>query len=550
MSVSLYLEKIVAWAKHPLSFNWACWLSILLHAVLFALAAGYIRLFEVSSFYSPPIIFDYVFSPVQESGQSQESAEEGTSPNEHNFSAPTESHLEKNDFRDPVSESGNPPLSATEFDEETNDSPVTDEIAQEPVDAAETDLESTDDEPPFPQSINPTLFALDQQKLDPPKKVSAKIAVSPRQKKMIAKKIKRWSEGLDPNKWADSRTQWQDDGRTYSARLRQRVATSETGLDEAVIEISTEEDGYAVSTKMRMQRLAFSNFAQFVDYWDPDVAIHNDELNGRFHANTTINISSSNKVQPKFHGKVTTASYDVRMGGPFPVRDERSIFIGGIETGVKEIHLPKINLPFLSDSTISASQYHILPNETWLNFHADGTYSWWNKTPEKEQKQLLPKMSFYVIGEKNARLHVKGVLHGQVLIYAADRIVIDDDITYARHPELSADANDFLGLVSEKDIEIGHPDVTGPGDLHIHAAVYAKGRFRVPNLRGKDDATLYIYGSLTAGSLSATEPRYATHISFDKRLESRRPPNFPMSDRYELQEWDGAWEVKPRDKME
>ncbi len=549
MSVSTHIKKFVAWSKRPAPFIRACWLSILIHAVLFALAAGYIHIFEVASSYAPPIIFDYVFSAVQEIGQSQESAIQGASAKQKNVIAPTERNLINGDI-EPVSEGGNPSLSATQYEEETDDSPVTDEIAQELDDVAETDLESTDDEPPFPQSINPTLFTLDQQKFDPPKKVSAKIAVSSRQKKMIAKKIKRWSESFDPNNWADSRTQWQDDGRTYSARLRQLPASSETGLDEAVIEISTEEDGYAVSTNMRMQRLAFSNFAQFVDYWDPDVAIHNDELNGRFHANTTINISSSNKVQPKFHGKVTTASFDVRMGGPFPVRDERSIFIGGIETGVKEIHLPKINLPFLSDSTISASQYHILPNETWLNFHADGTYSWRSKTSEKEQKQLLPRMSFYVIGEKNARLHVKGVLRGQVLIYAADRIIIDDDITYARHPELSSDADDFLGLVSEKDIEIAHPDITGPGDLHIHAAVYAKGRFRVPNLRGKDDATLYIYGSLTAGSLSATEPRYATHISFDKRLESRRPPNFPMSDRYELQEWDGAWEIKPRNKME
>ena len=42
------------------------------------------------------------------------------------------------------------------------------------------------------------------------------------------------------------------------------------------------------------------------------------------------------------------------------------------------------------------------------------------------------------------------------------------------------------------------------------------------HLRGKKgEATLYIYGGLTAGSISATEPRYATHIQFDKRLSSK-----------------------------
>jgi hypothetical protein len=31
---------------------------------------------------------------------------------------------------------------------------------------------------------------------------------------------------------------------------------------------------------------------------------------------------------------------------------------------------------------------------------------------------------------------------------------------------------------------------------------------------------------------TATEPRYATGIRFDPRLESRRPPGFPVTDRY------------------
>ncbi len=56
---------------------------------------------------------------------------------------------------------------------------------------------------------------------------------------------------------------------------------------------------------------------------------------------------------------------------------------------------------------------------------------------------------------------------------------------------------------------------------------------------------LHIYGSLTAGTLSATEPRYATKIQFDQRLEVLRPPRFPMTDRYAIESWDGAWRVEP-----
>ena len=46
--------------------------------------------------------------------------------------------------------------------------------------------------------------------------------------------------------------------------------------------------------------------------------------------------------------------------------------------------------------------------------------------------------------------------------------------------------------------------------------------------------TLMIYGSVAAGSVSATEPRFATRIEFDNRLTTMRAPGFPLSDRYEL----------------
>ena len=57
--------------------------------------------------------------------------------------------------------------------------------------------------------------------------------------------------------------------------------------------------------------------------------------------------------------------------------------------------------------------------------------------------------------------------------------------------------------------------------------------------------TLSIYGSLTAGSLTATEPRFATRIEYDERLASARPPSFPLSDRYELESWNGEWRAEP-----
>jgi len=90
--------------------------------------------------------------------------------------------------------------------------------------------------------------------------------------------------------------------------------------------------------------------------------------------------------------------------------------------------------------------------------------------------------------------------------------------------------------------------VTGPGDLEIQAAIYAKRRFIVSDDPAPGEptacpcaATLSIHGSLTAGPLSPTEPRYATQYEFDNRLEQVRPPGSPVTDRYEVDTWDPEW---------
>ena len=85
------------------------------------------------------------------------------------------------------------------------------------------------------------------------------------------------------------------------------------------------------------------------------------------------------------------------------------------------------------------------------------------------------------------------------------KIIIEDDILYAHYPYTFLTAGDYLGLVSDKDIEIAPPDITGPGDLLINASIYARRRFIVKHYSVKQNAMLFIYGSLTAGSMSADE---------------------------------------------
>jgi hypothetical protein len=134
-----------------------------------------------------------------------------------------------------------------------------------------------------------------------------------------------------------------------------------------------------------------------------------------------------------------------------------------------------------------------------------------------------------IVARRNATLFVQGVVRGKVLVYISRADCRHrGSLTYASDPRSTPDADDYLGLASDRNIE-------------IDAAVFARRRFLVRNEGAGGKANLSIYGSLSAGSLSATEPRYATKIVFDKRFEHSRPPGFPLTNHYEIEAWDERW---------
>lgn len=364
--------------------------------------------------------------------------------------------------------------------------------------------------------------------------------MSDRQEKMLVKKFREWTENFHKDR--DAGLSWQHGGQEYFASFKQRPAPDSMGRDQVIVEITTEENGRPLSTEMRMNRLTFSNFAQFVHRWDPEISIHNDELDGRFHSNSKINLAYTRDIRPKFHGKVTTSSrgVDVVDSRGFVDRDE--IFLGGLETGVKRIALPKRAIPFVGDSVPEDGDVQYFDADARITFYANGTYGWQaTESDEPEQIRPLAAATAFLVGGRKVKLHVSGTVKGRVLVYSPERILIEGDLRYARDPALDAAANDYLGLVSDRYVEVAKRAVTGPGDLNIYASIYAGRRFAVRGYRKKENAMLYIYGSLTAGSLSATEPRYHTKIQFDKRLETLRAPGFPMTNRYEVESWNGVW---------
>jgi hypothetical protein len=270
--------------------------------------------------------------------------------------------------------------------------------------------------------------------------------------------------------------------------------------------------------------------------------IHDDVVDGRFHSNTEIRVSRESGVAPTFRGKVTLAARDI-ITDNVGWLNRRTLFPAGLETGVRRIMLPARAVSFAAD-TVAAEALQRFERDTTITFHADGSYVWQPVEGGAEQRRTLGDAPHYLVGAEDVVLHVRGTVNGTALVYTPERIVIDDDLLYADDPRQPG-ATDYLGLVAERTVEIAAPEVTGLGDLEVQASIYARRRFAVRGFRSRPSGTLRIYGSVAAGSITATEPRFATQIEFDQRLTTVRAPGFPQSDRYELGAWDGEWRRAP-----
>lgn len=364
-------------------------------------------------------------------------------------------------------------------------------------------------------------------------------ALASNEAEAVRSKLSSWTGRFSADE-PEPTLSWRDDGRHYTAVLRKVPASDATGMEQLAVEVTTERDGERLVAELRMNRLAFSNFGQFVNRWDPEVQIHDDVIDGRLHSNTALSIGRSGGTMPVFRGKVTIADGGFVTTGPGFI-SRRKLFPAGIETRTRRIALPERAAALESVADFANSQR--FARDTALTFHADGTVSWRERDGAAEPTaRALGDEPFYLLGDEGVDLEVQGTVNGKVLVYALGRIVITDDLRYAVDPR-APHADDYLGLVAERTVEIAEPDVTGSGDLEVFASIYARQRFAVRRYNSRRSGTLVIHGSLTAGTLTATEPRFATRIEFDNRLTTMRAPSFPLTDRYELDSLSGEWRV-------
>src|SRR5690606_20585585 len=158
------------------------------------------------------------------------------------------------------------------------------------------------------------------------------------EREMLQERVQRMAEELDD---PSQRLSWDEDGVRYEARLTRLPLEDSTHIEHVSVELVRDENGERRSTRLILRRLAFSNFAQFVDEWDPAVQVHDDEIDGRFHSNSEIHVAYGPDVKPTFHGKVTTSSRAINTEHARGRVRREEMFLGGLETNVRRIFLPR-----------------------------------------------------------------------------------------------------------------------------------------------------------------------------------------------------------------
>ena len=361
------------------------------------------------------------------------------------------------------------------------------------------------------------------------------------EKVMLTKNVQQMAQKLLDTNMTNTELTWQQDGQQYSARVMRQPASDSTGLEQVVAEIMTNKDGKRMKTRLSLKRLAFSHFTQLVNHWDPNIMLHDDVIDGRFHSNTEIGLAFSGGVEPRFFGKVTTSASKMTYDNFGMRKRSKNIFQGGIETQTERVTLPR-DMPDVVNGG-EGDDRRIFTEDTRIIFNSDGSYVWRLANGDGPlQRAESSEHPRYLIGEKGAKLYVRGTVCGIFTVYSPTDIEIEGDIIYSKDPRDTLISRDFLALISGRDIRVAGTEITGTGDLNIHAALFARRIFRIESVDRGKVGRLMILGSLTAGSILETEPRYATNLDYDKRFEYLRPASFPMTRRYEVDSWDQDWE--------
>jgi len=301
-----------------------------------------------------------------------------------------------------------------------------------------------------------------------------------------------------------------------------------------------EYEGAVRNIEVLLSLPAFSKYAYFTNqevmsggskiYFYDD-----DKISGPTHTNGTFSMMGS----PVFNGEVTSANMWIDSGGAGD-----PIFNKGFEVLTEPIELPgAAQLNMLVDEGINGG--HQYDMDITLRFNENGTVSvskgiGRNATPY----ETITLSSFNGVISSNQRIHMQGVIDGQVTVHAKEDIVITGDLKYKDDPR-STKSDDVLGIVGEKDVIVDRKahKADGQKDVNIEATIMALGEsFRVDGYNEREDkGTIHLLGGIVQnrrGPVGQTNGNgYAKDYNYDGRLRSIFPPFYPRASRFSIVYW-------------
>jgi hypothetical protein len=291
-----------------------------------------------------------------------------------------------------------------------------------------------------------------------------------------------------------------------------------------------------------------SNFAKFAlyagaagapnAYWETG-----DTALGPVHAEGVLMVHGS----PYFGGKITTKDgIDSTTWAGHP------IIAAGLESGVS-IPLNKSYQGLGVAAGSEGKRFDDANGDLYLTFKSDSLT--WRRTTTSDttvDAGLFAPNGVIVLGHGN--VYVKGVVKGRYTIgaldstggYATGRIIIDDDIVYARDPRVDPTSTDMLGLVAYHDINIGGDPNRTSFAVDASLFSYTMG-VTVDAYDTRQPGQLRALGGWimqnifpTSNGIPLGQPGstgFKCTIVFDNRFRTSSPPSFPTTGTYEILEW-------------
>ncbi len=283
-------------------------------------------------------------------------------------------------------------------------------------------------------------------------------------------------------------------------------------------------------------------------YW-----ITGDTVWGRVHTNSTLHTYGT----PVFYDKVTTYS---GINPPPTSQQNRAKFYGGWEIGIRA----EIPTDYIRTKTAASTGGGVINSSVSFKFLPDGRVvrrfinGWNSETIGSSQYRrtrqvpilsapetlMVSQLSSTGVVWVKGEVVVEGTLRGQLTILADGNIRIWDDLKYATDPMANPNSEDFLGLVSYKNVIVADSD-PNQNDVIIQAAIMAYDGGSLDKVfiaenwdKRPPSGTIYLTGSICqeergpvgrfSGGSGNIQNGFLKNYRYDPRFATKAPPFYPL----------------------